>query len=276
MRRLPTIISVLLAVLAPSAARGAEFTFSTHLASGSGSANVFDGGAVVSDSATLTDPTSAEFGFAALDLTRPGSSGASAIAFGNSSIIEFEQGIRLLVEFRAVYDPSPFPGGDRPGGMAEGNLSSVIDFVMPVDTLDWSYRLLVDDTIGFDGSTSIVIENITHPETILTLTEQVAANTVLMANAGDLIRITSEISGGGSARVGSTRQYGGDLAMTFTIPEPSTVTLLTVALFAIARRRRVCRSSDLCAVASADREAQKPTNHDEFGIAGSAFSTNAA
>ena len=241
MWRLRTTTSIIVLAASVPLCSADLFTFSHHEATGWGIAQVFDGGEVVTDGGTLTDPTDPDFRFRARDLTSAGSYGASAKASGSSDIVpQTGGGFRVLVEFRAVYDPSPYAGGDRPGGMAEGELFSLIEFVMPTGRIDWSYRLIIDDTAGFEGSTSVAVENVTQSQTILTLTETTGASTYLVANEGDIIRITSNMSGSGSGPAGSTasRQYGGDLAMTFRIPEPATFALLALGAVAVLPRRQ--------------------------------------
>jgi len=234
MRRFGVTFGLVL-VFGAAAARANEFTFSWHEASGSGSANVFDGGPVVSDSTNSGGPNSPGIGFSAVDDTGPGSSNAIASVLGRSQIFDVPseefgaEGIKVLVDFRAAYFPSLFPSGDRPGGMAEASLSSVIEFEMPADEIVWAYQLLIRDTSLFSGSTSVVVENVTQSETLLTLTEQMfAIKSTLSGNTGDLIRITSQMSGSGSAPAGitSSRSYTSNLGMVFLVPEPSTLALL--------------------------------------------------
>ena len=218
-----------------------SFTFSHHEASGWGMAQVFDGGDAVTDGGILTDPTDPDFRFRARDLTSAGSYGASAKASGISDIVpQTGGGFRVLVEFRAVYDPSPYAAGDRPGGMAEGELFSLIEFVMPTDRIEWAYGFIISDTAGFEGSASAAVENVTRSQTILTLTETTGASTYLVANRGDVIRITSNMSGSGSGPAGSiaSRQYGAEVDMIFRIPEPATFALVLAGGAALTIRRR--------------------------------------
>jgi len=220
--------------------QASEFTLSYHEASGGGTANLFDGGPAVGDSDVTVAPNDSDMGFFAIDSTRPGSLGASAAAIGRSQIFDLldQDGIRVRVALDTSYRPSLFGGGDNPGGMAEGSLSSVIEFVMPADELIWGYQLRIRDTIDFEGSTSVLFENLTQSQTVLETTTEIfpPVETMLIANTGDLMRITTSMSGGGSTGPASTRQYSPTLSMTFIIPEPGTLLLLAFASIPLARR----------------------------------------
>ncbi len=219
--------------------RGETITFSSHEASGSGTANVFDGGPPAFGSGTTFDAADPEMHFGALDWTQPGSLGASAGASGTSRIVANDDDRMLvLVDFVANYRGSLSPGGDNPGGMAEGELSSVIEFIMPVDELDWTYGFSTEATIEFEGTASVVFENVTQAETLLTLTENTPFfETTLSATTGDLMRITTMMSGGGNTP-GGGRKYDAGFAMTFTIPEPGTLAVLALGSLLALRRRR--------------------------------------
>ena len=222
--------------LAGAVADAGEFTLLYHEASGSGTANVFDGGLPVSDSVDVGGPIVSRISFLASDLTRPSSLGAGASAAGKSRIIAEGQQMNVRVDFGAVYYPSHFPEGDRPGGRAEGSLYSIIEFLMPADEIEWAYGLWIDETTDFSGSTSIVIENITQAQTIVSLSSPVSGvETFLTGSAGDLIRITSDMSGSGLTPSGimSTRLYAPTLDMIFIIPEPSALALLGVGSLAV-------------------------------------------
>jgi len=244
MRRFGVTFGLVL-VFGAAAARANEFTFSWHEASGSGSANVFDGGPVVSGAGRAGNPMDPTMSFSANDSTRFGSMGAIASVLGRSQIFDVPseefgaEGIKVLVDFRAAYFPSLFPSGDRPGGMAEASLSSVIEFEMPADEIDWLYGLRIRDTSLFSGSTNVVVENVTQSETLLTLTEEILIGEgTLSGNTGDLIRITSQMSGSGSAPAGitSSRVYTSNLGMVFLVPEPSTLALLFFGALLIHKR----------------------------------------
>ncbi len=234
-------MTLLVMALGVGGAKAGEFTFSWHEFSGSGCANVFDGGPPVCDSESLSGPDYAAMGFSAVDMTEPGTLGASARAYGESRIGPYdEDGMRIMVELDTEYAPSFFPGGDNPGGAAEGELLSIIEFVMPVDELLWSYGFDIDDTISFEGATTIVFENVTQSEILLALSDEDTGaffDGILSGNTGDLMRITSQMSGGGSTGPGSVREYEAVLGMIFTIPEPATLCLLGLMVLAAPRRR---------------------------------------
>jgi hypothetical protein len=178
--------------------------------------------------------------FIANDGTGTGSFNAFATAFGQSWIVELGDELRVLVDFDVTYSPSLFPGGDRPGGTAEGRLSSVIEFPLPADDVFWAYKLRIDDTVDFDGASLVVVENVSASRTLLELNSTMPGfvNTTLSGQAGDLIRITSEMSGSGSAAPGvsTSRRYDADLDMVFMIPEPGSLVLLLAGLAVVSRR----------------------------------------
>ena len=228
----------LLVAVVPSP--GADFTIVRHTISGEFMANVFDGGPPVTLSGSIDNPLS-NFMASATDLTRPSSFGAAAIAAGESRVYAEGQQMNVRVDFEAAYYPSLFPEGDRPGGRAEGNLSSIIEFLMPADEIEWAYGLRIRYTTGFSGSTSVVIENVTQSQPLLSLSSEVTwVETSLSGNMGDLIRITSSMSGSGLTPSGimSGGQYDPTLDMIFLIPEPSTLALLGVGSLVVLRGPR--------------------------------------
>jgi PEP-CTERM motif len=244
MNRVSLTVAIGLSSLFAAAVAAGEIPVLLHEAQGGGWANVFDGGPMVVDSESTSGPDDLLMRFAATDWTGFGSLGAVFDTFGRSRIISDKENgdLDVRVRFVSEYLSSFFPGGDRPGGAGAGQLRSVIEIVMPTDELRWIYWLNLDEDSGFEGSTEVVFENVTQSQTILTLTEEVpsAVNTILRGNAGDVIRITSVMSGGGSVLAGSTvlRGYNVDLFNRFAaIPEPGTAFLVGVGALFVARRR---------------------------------------
>ncbi len=213
----------------------------THDASGSGSANVFDGGPVLTSEAATTGPDDTSMSFLASDFTVGGSSGATARAGGSSRVfVDDEQNLHLDVRFDASYIPSFNPGGDNPGGTAEGELFSVIEFVMPTDELTWFYDLRIDDSEGFSGATRVIFENVTQGEAILDLQSEVfpTIETTLYANAGDVMRFTTQMSGSGETGPAPIRSYRPRFRSVFVIPEPGMNLPVLMAMFYLLRRKR--------------------------------------
>ena len=240
------IVSFLLAsavffTAAPLARAGTIWNW-THEASGSGSANVFDGGPTDFDTGATTEPTDHFMSFLALDFTdTSGSFSANAKAGGRSQVVEAsDTTFRISVDLVVGYFPSGFPGGDNPGGQAEGELTSVIEFTMPAEKLTWYYQLLIDETGAFHGDTNVFVQNVTQSRTLLQLSSEVfSVQTTLFADKGDTIRITSEMSGAGSMGPGSFREYQSTAEMFFIVPEPQTFLLLALgAIFTLQKPRR--------------------------------------
>ncbi len=222
----------------PAAAEGIWFSF--HEASGSGWGNVFDGGPPVTAEGATTGPDDDRMSFLAADRTQIGAHGATAWASGASRIIPIDDdAMQFVVDFSASYAPGLFQGGDNTGGAAAGELHSVIEFVMPVEELAWSYELRIDDTIDFAGDTHIVLENVTQGEILLDLTSKVSlVVTTLTGHPGDLLRLTSNMSGSGSTNPAPTRQYHTAFGMILTIPEPGSILLLIPTVLCSRRRGR--------------------------------------
>ncbi len=239
MRRIQFISAM--AIIGPlCGVAGAEgIWFPAHAFCGSATANVFDGGPPLHSEGCITDPSEPFIALGPSDFTQPGSMGASASASTESSVFAFVDHLSVAVRLRAAYSPSLFPGGDNPGGEAEADLFSVIEFIMPVDELAWDYSLLIDEDVPFfEGSTLVTVENVTQSQTLLTLTENTnIVHTTLQGSAGDLIRITSDMSGAGSMGPGSGKEYVSWLTMVF-LPEPHTWVLLAIAILAVPRRTR--------------------------------------
>ncbi len=215
----------------------------THAASGSGSANVYDGGPTEVGDGTARGPNNTIMVFGASDSTMLGSFGARASASGRSRILsENNRSLRFRVNFNVGYNPSLQSGGDNPGGEAEGELLSVIEFRMPANQISWSYQLNFQNTfpLPFAGTAEILVENVTQSAVVLELDSEIVPGilTDLQGNSGDMIRVTSMMSGSGSMGPGSPRNYGVILDMIFSVPEPGTFLILLPSLFLCARKRR--------------------------------------
>jgi len=138
-------------------------------------------------------------------------------------------------------------GADRPGGEAEAFMSSVVELVMPVDTVVWSLVFDITRGSGFTGEGSLLVENVTRSEILAdfsgtnTMTEFI--DTTLNNVAGDVIRVSVAASASGSVPAGVASHGGFDMFIqqTFFIPEPTSVTMLGLgALFVFKRRRQIC------------------------------------
>ncbi len=229
-----------------AAARGGTIWQFTHEASGEGSARLFGGGSVVSESDATTSLDDPNMEFSPFDLTRPGVDGASVSTIGRSDIRPFSDRLVLNAGFATSYLASSRLGADRPGGEAEGWMSSVVEFVMPVDTLDWRVVFDITRGSGFTGMGSLLIENITRSEILVdessSQTMFFTLDGILSGRAGDVIRVSIAGSASGSVPRGVSSHGGFDLfyQQVFTIPEPTTVALLGLgALFVFKRRRQI-------------------------------------
>jgi PEP-CTERM motif len=226
-----------------SAAEAGSIWQWTHQASGGGTANVFDGEPPESAFDETAGPDDPWMFFVANDRTQVGSFGAGASSSGQSRILgDSDDAFGVLLTSRTGYLPSAFAGGDNPGGEAEGSLSSVIEFVAPVDDLTWSYLLDIDldPTNAFSGSTDIVLENLTQS----TVFQFPIDDTVGLvgftfdSDAGDIIRLTAEMSGSGGMGPGTGRVYNVFFQLQVDVPEPGTLSLLLAGVALTRRRRR--------------------------------------
>ena len=230
---------VLAAVLTigASSARAGTVGQGTHEAEGEGWANVFDGGPPVFARGTAFGPDEPSMTFAAYDDTRPGILGASFGTAGRSMLGALEHSFSFDVVFSTGYDVDFRPDADRPGGEGEGWLRSVVEFVMPVDELEWLANVDIWDTSFFEGSTLIVAENVTTSTVVAEITEEPGFLTTLRAHAGDVIRITTQMFGGGAVPEGTFGywRYRTYLAMSFRIPEPASAVFVVVGTLLLGR-----------------------------------------
>jgi len=212
----------------------------THDAQGKGTARVYDGGPAVTATGRTTFLDDDLMQFLARDDTRPGTVGGSFGVSGSSWIIPHEDRFRLRARFAAYYFADSRPSSDRPGGEGEGWLTSVVEFVTPVEELVWIADLDVRRTTGFSGTLDILVENVTKSQTIGHITGDAVFGQNLLLDAGDVVRITTESSGQGTIPpdIAFIGEYSASLLMDFIIPEPATVWLLGIAVLACRARRK--------------------------------------
>jgi len=214
----------------------------THDAHGSGSANVFDGGPVEFAEGHTFGPADPIMSYLAIDYTQLGSLGATAKASGFSqlSVPGTAERLSYSSRFTVAYDPSGFVGGDNTGGTAQGEMLSILEFVMPASVLDWDYSLRERESFPFSGSTNVVVENVTQSQVLLELSSETPLTfTTLEAHPGDVIRVTTQRVGMGSMGPGSGRNYQADFYTSFMVPEPGVVLLLVIGAWAVPRPRPI-------------------------------------
>ncbi len=231
-------------------ARGETIWQWTHEASGSGTANVFDGEAVDTGfDATigLRDPL---MQFSAFDSTRSDirdPARADYITSGSSRLFAIDDRLSVRVIVVTGYFSGFRIDGDHPGGEGGGTLSSVIEFVMPVDEIQMRLSANIALTTGFTGSIRLLAENLTRLETVVDLTSPGEIRGTLPGRAGDVIRVSSEIDGSGGVPAGGSGHglYEGEVLLNFTIPEPGSIWLVGGSLMVLSRRkateRRIAR-----------------------------------
>jgi PEP-CTERM motif len=146
--------------------------------------------------------------------------------------------LRISTRLAGSYSGS-FP--PLPGGMMSGEMTSIIEFAMPVESLVWDLGFIVDETPSFDLSALLTIENVTSGETLVSVSETFGFLSTLEGNVGDVIRISTEYEVAGGVGAGISGFFSSRVIMIsrFWIPEPTTASLLLAGagLFFMARKR---------------------------------------
>ncbi|NOT02590.1 MAG: PEP-CTERM sorting domain-containing protein [Phycisphaerales bacterium] len=223
------------------AALGGEIRTWTHEGAGQGTARVFDGGPVVTSMGYTTGSNDALFTFAATDFTRVGARGATYSTGGESDVRINGDAMTVVVNFNTTYNGGISSQDDHTGGEGQGSLWSVVELVMPQDELTWITSLIIHDTGWFSGDTFVKFENVTKGTTLLELDSPFYEWGTLVGETGDVIRITSEMSGQGFFPTTVTLAYlayEGSLNAVFIVPEPTTLVLLAFGISIVFRRRR--------------------------------------
>lgn len=246
--RCPAFAIVWVAALcAGPAARGGELWTWTHEGAGLGTANVFDGGPVDTSMGMASGPHDANFSFAAVDRTRTGSQGATYSTAGRSTIDEYFDaalgGESLIVDvrFSTGYNGGSTSQGDHTGGEGGGSIWSIVEFVMPRDEVNWFVDLRVLQTAGFTGSSYVKFENVSRNTTLLEIASTFSDSRTLTGQAGDIIRITSQLDGQGFFPPQVTLgfpTYSSRLYTFFSVPEPPALVLAMVGAFLVRRKSR--------------------------------------
>ena len=216
----------------------------THEAAGEGWANVFDGGAVVSDSGATGGPLDWDMHFLAADRIPAGAQTASYSTSGSSWVAlygETRETLRISVDFGTRYYASSHIGADRPGGEGRGSMWAVIEFFMPADELEWSWSFSISQGAGFSGTVELLVENLTRSETLFDWPGGIIPDdpAIVKGETGNLIRVSYTASGQGHVDPGvaSIGSYWPHLTFRFTVPEPGTLWLLATGVLLVMRRR---------------------------------------
>jgi len=254
-----TSFSLLIAVVSvsagPAVARGGTIWQFTHEAGGAGSANLFDGGPVVSQAEATISLDDSRMSFSARDSTGSGVLGASASAIGISDIVLGSDRLVLNADLSTSYVAESRLGAVRPGGEAQAWMTSVVEFVMPVDRLRWGLVFTVDRLPSYTGSASLLVENITRSEILVdeSGSDRVSfrLDTFLSGTTGDLIRVSIDASAAGSTAPGLVSFGGFDVRVqqVFIVPEPASLSLLGLGALLVLRRRRSIHGESLEAFA---------------------------
>ena len=211
----------------------------THQAEGEGWANVFDGGPVEFDSDSTLGVADGAIRFSASDLTRPGVLGASYLTGGESNVGANDERLAMTLRLFTHYSATSRLGSDRPGGEGNARISSIVEFVMPADEVEWLVRLEMDQTKGFSGSAHLLLEDLTDGEMLFEIYESVEESFILSGFLGERMRMTFEVQAQGSAPPGipALLFYEVDASSSFIVPEPAGGMLAALGAIVALRRR---------------------------------------
>ena len=144
-------------------------------------------------------------------------------------------------KFRVGYYADTHIGADRPGGESAGWISSMVEFVMPVETLKWEFYPIVEiNDPRYLGSFRLLVENVSRGTTIFEMVGRDDAPDFLAAGRGDVIRFSFDAMGQGSVSGGipALNSLWLDLPITLTVPDPATQLLLGIGVLVLFRRRK--------------------------------------
>ncbi len=208
----------------------------THQAYGGGSANVTDNPWAVTDF-DQTENHDSLMTFTALDQSQNGTTTYYNVSGSSQVSVNRNNHFAIDVLFDASYVPSEMAGGTL-GGIGRGSVISIVELAMPPANRLGQYQLNMDLVLDinvsdmFYGSTTVVITNITDEYNELArFSSSAVHNMNITQYAGDLIRISSYLEGGGSVSdaVASHEYYQSHLEVDFAVvPEPGTLVLIMI------------------------------------------------
>ncbi len=244
MRRIAAVSVLVVSWMSGPAARGEPtFEILRHEVDGGGTAQLFDGGPPVSDSISGDFPDDGVVGFSASDLTGIGVGHSLISVSGFSSFNNPPNGSDTLGVFSDLDGGYIGDGPNRPGGTTSGTWSSIIEFVMPVDRMEWEFIFTQTESSTFTQSSMVTVENVTAGDMLVSTTEPFGFVTELSGSVGDVLRVTAAYAVDGFAPPGASGLLNSNarLRSSFTIPEPNALWILSfgIALCVSARRRGI-------------------------------------
>ncbi len=240
---LMTVPAIVALLSGGASAEGELFEVIRHEVDGGGTVQLFDGGPPVSEFISGNFPDEGILGFGVSDLTGIGAENSSIGASGLSTVGELsnpDPALRIITDLSVSYLGS---GPDRPGGTGQAEWTSIIEFIMPVEQAEWGLNFTQGVDPGFTQNSMVTVENVTANQTLLSVTEPFGIiDEFLVAEIGDVIRVTSVFSASGTAapNVSGLFNSGATLGMELVIPEPATIGLVALgaSLCLLTRKRR--------------------------------------